>query len=310
MCVGDINNDKKEELIVVCENGSLLIYSFLTDEIELIFSDKIKFSIDHCKVAFLREDHPVLLLAGHDHYLRVYEYQNNELNLRVEREFEGRINSMKVGDIFYDKELELVISSDRYITISGVSRNSIQNFAKTRFNGEVYSVTITKFKDEPHNSIIFGCRDNKLHLIQYQNSFFLKKHLEIPTGYYGISCSIGDISNDNKKEIVVIGADNTLRIIHYEIDHLKEIFRKNFKNPIKFLGICDLDADGIKELVVLNNLKLKTYKFTNNILRKITSQRLKKNIKNLILLNRKNSANPYFIVSNFKKEVFFYTLTD
>jgi hypothetical protein len=119
-----------------------------------------------------------------------------------------------------------------------------------------------------------------------------------------------DINNDSQQEIILVSADNTLRIIKYGGDKLKEIFKKNFKNHISFLGISDLDSDSVGEIIVLENFKLKIYKYEENSLKKVETHQIDKDIKKIIIWDRQNQINPFFIFSNFEKEIFFYNTTD
>lgn len=307
LCTGDLNNDGKDELIITCEDGSLLVFSLYGD-VELLAQEKFNYTISRATVEFLKKDRPYLLVAGQDCYLRVYEFQDGKLKFIAEKEFETRINSISSGDVFFDANCEIIVCSDRYLTIAGLERDSIQVLAKTRFNGELYCANSEKFKNHHHCSIIVGCRDNNLHLIQYESTFFLQKHVEFPTGYYITFCSLGDITgNGSGNEIVATGADNTLWVISYEGKILEDMGIQNFSRHVKGLCLSDIDLDGKAEIILLLDNTLEIYKFNNHVFTKILSHEFPMDVKNLVCSTLGNRTQPYVILADHNKHVYIYT---
>ena len=303
----DLDEDGQKEVIVGTYDNLLRVFKF----------DKENFS----QIAVIRNPSPItsigcgalgqnsnkeIFVAGRDKYLRAYKLNQSGLVETGKHRFYDIIYDISIGDVFSNNLNELVISSGKFISIFSYYQGELREEGVIRQEQYVFQIKIADIDNDGKNDIIYGGRDNHIHIIQYESRFFQSVKASLKLGYYILKFETFFNIASGTSDIFIATADGKFQGYRYIQGVFQPLFSVNFQKNVNSFIISRLNDSEIHWILCAIGSEFKLFRFKEDILELMTNGALSSSINSINTIKLKETTVINFLIGSEKGDLMFY----
>ena len=206
----DIDGDGKEEIIVGTYDNNLRAITWEDNELKEIASTKNPTPITALGVGDMDGDGNFeILTGGRDKQLRLYIKAGKELVEKTSFKFYDLIVDIKMGDVFSNNSNTLIVGAGKFIALFSYYDGELREEGMLRLEREVTKVDICDIDNNDRYDLIFGSRDNHMHLVEYETRFCQTNKAKLKLNYYPLELKVIN-PNSNKEKIILLSSADGL----------------------------------------------------------------------------------------------------
>ncbi len=274
--ITDVTGDNKNEILAGASDSTLRVFKLdqdnnMSEYTQHILED-MPITIGTCDV--IGDEIDEIVTGNRDGSLRVFKVTNGSLEQIEALQLPSPIISVASGDILGDRKMELaVVTHDGSIRVYRNEESKLELFSELE-NINALSVRIVELNADHMDEIVVATSDFK---VAFYNLYMaeLTKMTEIDIGSKILSISVGDISGDDLKEVLVGVSEGPLKIVQ-GLYHIIPTFKvttptdggTEMSGKLSIVNVTDVPVQGITGKVYWfpkNNLEVEPQNFRFDI---------------------------------------------